>query len=234
MPIGFELAPDRSRSLSWASGDAGFRTVTVDDVLYLPNALEWGQSLCLIQEKIVPVEAVLDPTAVGFLAFARNRQPAEARPYAGEFDVVSFDRTACVLGNLFSRNFGHWTEELLKVVVLEQARVDCVFVMPRLPPFARQFLELLGVHASRVVELTAPTCLTRGVFSTAVSHQNLSAHPGALELLRHRIAERLGPAPAVSVPRRVWLERGVTVNGGVVVNRDEVEGCLARYRLRSD
>lgn len=229
----FELAP-ASRSFALQPDDpAPLRIVTVDDVLYLPNVLEPGQSVCLVNGHVVPRESVLDPFAVDFLRAARRRQPLDARPYAGEFDAVSVDQPACVLGNLFSRNFGHWTEEMLKVAVLEKARVDCSFVMPPLPPFARQFLDLLGVHASRIVELTTPTRIARAVFSTPVSHENVAAYPRVLGLLRDRLTERLGPAPVGPTRRRLWLERGPSANGGGVTNRDEVSACLDRYHFEA-
>lgn len=199
------------------------------DVLYLPNALEPGQSICLAERRFVPTEAILDCWSVGFFKASRARDARFKDIYSGELAVSAFDGTACVLGNLFSRNFGHWTEEMLKVAVLEASRVDCSYVIPTLPGFAHDFLALLGIEAHRIVTLDQPTILSRAVFTTAVDHENIAAFPAVLFVFRDLVRSRLGDVPSRYGPR-LWLERGEMVrHGGVTVNREEVHRLVERY-----
>jgi hypothetical protein len=214
--------------VSTAAGD--IEMAEVADVLYLPHLLEPGQSLSLIGGTFVPLESVLDCWSVGFFQRTRQNTPAAQRPYAG---IIAPDRfaggAACVLGNLFSRNFGHWTEELLKVAVLESGRVDCVYVIPTLPSFALEFLRLLGIADDRVAVVDRPTLLPRAVFTTAVSHETVTAHPRALVELRERVRVALAGVPSRH-GTRLWLEREAMVrNGGGTANRNDVYECVKDY-----
>jgi len=204
------------------------RLVELADILYLPHILERGQSICLAGQRVVPREAV-DAWSVGFFQAAWRRNPEYQRRFANDFDVASYGERVCILGNLFSRNFGHWTEELLKVALLEHSEHDCRYVVPTLPSFARDFLTLLGIADERILTIDQPTIFGRAVFTTAISHENLSEYPTALLRLRARIAAGLDGASTPYGPR-LWLERGQMVRaGGLTVNRDEVYGCIERY-----
>jgi hypothetical protein len=214
-----------------ARHDAGadIRLVELEDVLFLPSILEPGQSICLAEERFVPMEAVLDCGSVEFFKTSRRRASEFQGKYADNFDADRFEGRVCILGNLFSRNFGHWTEELLKVAILEQSAQDCRYVLPTLPSFARDSLAFLGVDDSRIVTINTPTVFARVLFTTAVSHENLAAHPEALTALRNMVQLRLGSSPSSYGPR-LWLERGEGVrNGGITTNRDEVFHCIERY-----
>jgi hypothetical protein len=154
---------------------------------YLPND-EPGLSVCIANGDTVPLESF--SLLVGFLQ-ERKRAPKHAATYADDLAPEFMSDRVCVLGNLFSRNFGHWTEELLKVAVLERAGVDCRFVIPTLPDFAAEWLMHLGIDVGRIVIVDRPTVFRRAVFTSAVSHQNITEYPQVLGAFRDLV--RSGP-----------------------------------------
>jgi hypothetical protein len=210
-------------------GGAAVRGVDVEDLLYLPSVLDTGQSLCLIDERSVPLEAVLDEWTVEFVKEKWAGRRDDERTYADPFEVDEVRDRVCVLGNVFSRHFGHWTEELLKVALLEHAGDDCTYAFASLPRFAAESLSLLGVDADRILSIEHPTRFERAVFTTAISHDQVSNYPQALTTLRALVDRQLPPG-ASAYGSRLWLDRGEMLrNGGVVLNRDEVYGCIERH-----
>ena len=225
----FELAADAAVILpigdSSASPADAVSLTSLEDVLYLPGVLEPGQSICVVNQAFVPEESILDRWSLDFLK--RQRQEGRhAGTYAGEIDATVVSDTVCILGNLFSRNFGHWTEELLKVAILEHARVDCRYVMPTLPRFARESLQVLGIDERRVLTVDTPTVFRRALFTTTIHRGNLADYPNALWALRGIVEARLGDTPS-RFRGRLWLERGTSLrNGGTTLNRDQVYPLL--------
>ena len=140
------------------------RLVELADVLYLPHILERGQSICLAEQRIVPTEAV-NAWSVGFFQTSRSSNPEYRRHYDGDFEVAVYEQPVCILGNLFSRNFGHWTEELLKVALLEHSGQECRYAIPALPSYARDFLTLLGIGGERFADHDHPTVFARAPYS---------------------------------------------------------------------
>jgi hypothetical protein len=229
----FDLVPERRRRLGrvattprdWSKIDV----IDLDEVLFVPHVLEPGQSLTLVHDRIVPLESVLDCWSVEFFRESRrnNREFRAKYENALEPDVV--DDRVCILGNLFSRNFGHWTEELLKVAVLEESGDQCSYVIPTLPSFAVDSLRLLGVPERRLRCTDRPSRFARAVFTTAVSHQNISEYPQALSSLRGLVERSLDTGSSAHGPR-LWAERAALLrNGGVVTNREEVYRLLETY-----
>jgi len=175
----------------------------------------------------VPVEAILDCWNLGFLQRRRDQLPQPR--YADDFEADRREGQACILGSVFTRNFGHWTEELLKVAALEQANIGCTYVIPTLPAFARASLSFLGVEDERVAVVDSPTVFARALFVDAVSHQNIAQHPQRLGLLRELVAERLGDAGGEG-RKRLWLERREMVgNAGRLANPEEVHALVDSY-----
>jgi capsular polysaccharide biosynthesis protein len=201
----------------------------LQQVLYLPHVLGPSQSICIAQGHAVPLESVLDARTVDFLKQRKGLNPRSRAKYANGFEVDEIAGEVCVLGNLFSRNFGHWTEELLKVSILEDAKRGCRYVIPTMPVFARSFLEFLGVPEERILIVDGPAVFERAVFTTAISHENIDQYPAALFLLRELVHSRLGGGESPHAPR-LWLERGTGVqNTGITSNKEEVYACLRPY-----
>ena len=121
------------RPTSLGFGDQqGIRLVMLRDILYLPSVLEYGQSILPGGAEAHPMRVrSLDCSSVQFLRESRQRTRNDQRHYSDPFEVITSEEVVCILGNMFSRNFGHWSEELLKVALLER--------MPRVPVRLRQY-----------------------------------------------------------------------------------------------
>lgn len=204
------------------------RLTELQDVLYLPSVLERGQSVCIVNQRAIPKESILRCRSVDFLKNARRNHPVFQNRYADDFDVEYSCRKVCILGNIFSRNFGHWTEELLKVAILESSEAECSYVISDLPPFARDFLVFLGIPADRILSTDRPTVFARAVFTTAIDHENVSRYSPVLFRLRDMVGRRL-EGPSRYGPR-LWLERNAMVhNTGSTRNREEAYSCIGKY-----
>jgi capsular polysaccharide biosynthesis protein len=200
-----------------------------DDVVYLPNVLDRGQSLCVVGQSYVPQEAIYDPWTLDFVKSRRKAVPHFAARFRGPFDAAVCDERVCILGNVFSRNFAHWTEELLKVVIVEHLGISCKYVFADLPAFADEFLELMDLSPDRVLKPDGATRYASAIFTPAISHENIHHFGFSAELLRQALLSRL-PPPGSSGRRRLWLERGrMVTNGGSTLNRDDVQRTLGKY-----
>ncbi|HUH00100.1 MAG TPA: glycosyltransferase family 61 protein [Gammaproteobacteria bacterium] len=194
-------------------------------VLYVPSALDVGQSAQLLGDASMPIEAVFDDFTPSFV---RQRMLKK-----GVTQVVFEDSTVagdvCILGNVFSRNFTHWHEELMKLVVLERGGFDCTFVVSELPAFAAELLRLFGVDPGRVLEVRRPVRFRSALYGTPVSYRNVADYPGVLLDLRRRLLAAAG-VPLPDVGPRLWLDRGEQTRlGRRLVNPEEVHPLLERY-----
>ena len=169
--------------VEFGSGEPPIEIYRVPDVLYLPNLLQEGQSLQIVDRKIVPLEAVL----YEYIAeFVKHRvEPTRRQLLSTGFEVQEIERDVCILANVFSRNFTHWHEELMKLLLLEKAGLRCTYVFADLPPFARASLELIGIDAQRILNIPTATMFRSALFTTPpINYYNLTVHPEAFYLLR--------------------------------------------------
>ncbi len=214
------------RIATGAIGDPGLRVGRVPGVLYLP-----ALGLQLAGDARVPLESVYDTWSLAF-EVGRDFQGKTAA-FRLPFEVVDDPREACIVGNFYSRNFFHWiTEELVKVVALEASGFTGCYAFGVLPPFAAEFLEVLGIARERILAgLDVPVRFAHAWYIDAITARSLTDHPGLFELLRQRLLDGAlaGSVPAPS--RRVWLERRLAVNnaGRELVNADEVHALVARH-----
>jgi hypothetical protein len=200
--------------------------VRLSDVLYVPSALEIGQSLQIIGGRYLPIEALFDQWTPWFV------KPRILERGISEFDQFAesdHDGDVCILGNLFSRNFTHCHEEMMKVVALEQAKFECRYVLSDLPAFARELLAILGVAAERILEVRSPTRFRSVLFSTPVSYRNVADYPDVLLDLRARLLQA-GAGEHREYGTRLWLDRGAQTRlGRRLVNEEDVHRLLERY-----
>lgn len=206
-----------------AFGDTSVRGALVPRVLYLPHV-----RLQVLEGGVAPLEGVSHPAA---LRFEQDRNFAgNADRYRATFDVTHSSDEVCILSNFYSRNFFHWvTEELVKVVLLERSGFKGRYVICNLPAFAAPFLEILGVHATRLTrEVHAPTIFESVAYVTAITGQNVSGYPRVFHGLRESITAAV---PPIGRPRRrLWLDRGPAANPGRdLVNTEEIYVVLDRY-----
>jgi glycosyl transferase family 61 len=202
----------------------------VPDVLYFPNFLQEGQSLQIVNRRILPLEAVLYDYMADFVK--ARVSPDHREDYSTGVDVREIAGDVCILGNVFSRNFTHWHEELFKVVMLEKAGLRCSYAFAGLPPFARGLLELVGIDNRRIIDIEKATVFRSVLYATPVNYYNLSDHPGVLDLLREALfAVDISAEPAVS--SRLWFHREAQARlGRKLVNTDDVYECLKRYDVQ--
>jgi hypothetical protein len=199
------------------------------DALYVPSALASGQSLQIIEGKYLPLEAVFDDFTAGFVRSRLLKQGV--REFSG-FEPSEYQGDVCILGNVFSRNFTHWHEELMKVVAIEQAGLDCAYVISDLPDFARDLLQLMEIGSDRILEVRQPTRFRRALYSTPVSYRNVAEYPAVLMALREALLAAAAQLADQSGPR-LWLDRGQQTRlGRKLVNEDEVYGLLERYGFK--
>src|SRR6266446_3347741 len=82
----FELSEDRGNILLPPSyGGAKVEAMTVKRVLYLPNVLELGQSICVTLNGILPSAAILDRWTLDFVKKQLSLSPKAN--YQGEFEA---------------------------------------------------------------------------------------------------------------------------------------------------
>jgi capsular polysaccharide biosynthesis protein len=200
----------------------------IPDVLYLGDL-----GLQIIERRIVPTEGIVKPWNLSYLQRVHARRAAETGselPYASAFEAEYIDEEVCILSNVFSTNFTHFTEELLKVVALERAGVTPRYVYTNLPPFAFDFWDALGLSRARLLQVPRePIVFRAAYYATAIEFGDLSRSDIFFEL-----RERLyGAAAGIRSPygQRLWLERGAKVADAErgVVNDDEIAGCLEAY-----
>lgn len=208
--------------------DAPIPIAECADVLFLPNVLAKGQGLCLVGGTIVPAESILDIETLDFVIPRWSRSETGAA-YLHPFEVAQSDQTVVILGNIFSRNFAHWLEEMLKVAVLEAMGLRCTYAFTDLPAQTIIVLEALGVPQSRMIHPERPTVFRAALFTPAVTFDTLHGLTAAPALLRQAL---LGPLSGQQsrFSRRLWLERAASVrNGGQTLNKDALHACLADY-----
>lgn len=184
-------------------------------VLYVPR-------LCLQiwREGIVPREAnpgCGDPVEE---ALQRLRE-GEARTVSGPWREIA--EPACILANLYSPNFFHFSEELFKAIILEKARFAGHYVISDRPAFMREFLNLLGIDNQRILVCIEPTLFRSTYLTTPIVPQDPLVYPGVFLALREALREAArGPA----LGSRLWVERR---QSRVVANSEEVREVLDRH-----
>lgn len=217
-----EAAPAQVEEVLF-DGAAAYTVTTVDNVLYLPEL-----RLQVIEDRVVPEEAILEPWNLEFEQ--RNSWHGAGGRFRTRFDVREVNETVCILSNFYSHNFTHWLEELLKVTILERAGYAGRYVLSSMPPFASEFLRLLGIPGERINdEVREPTVFRSAVYTTAM-HFDALVCPGAFLALR---AALLASVADVRSPyaARLWLDRGPNVEFADrdLVNPEEVHACVERH-----
>jgi hypothetical protein len=195
------------------------------DVFYVPGALAAGQSVQVVGSHHMPLEAVFDDFTPRFVRQALLKRGLTELPDAED----TIDRTVCILGNVFSRNFSHWHEEMMKVLILERIGYDCDYVIAGLPAFAKELLELIDIVPKRILEVRRPTHFRAALFTTPVSYRNAAEYPDVLLALRERLLEADRAGKPEFGPR-LWLDRGQQTRlGRKLINEEEVCRLLDRY-----
>ena len=121
-----EASRDRAPVGKLAGWAAGIEVFKVRDVLYAP---EYGLAVC---DGFVPEEAINYGSHLD-VRLGRASDDGQSRTDGPLLPLANLERSeheVCILGNIYSKNFGHWMEELLKVILLEEFRFDGQYVFP--------------------------------------------------------------------------------------------------------
>ena len=208
-----------------ATGRLDVSTGYLENVLVVPEL-----RLQLAHDAIVPQEAVTYPWTLGFEVERSFR--GKAASYEKPFDIEVSGDEICCLSNLYSRNFYHWvTEEVPRVVALEQTGFSGKYLVLDLPSFAVQFLALLGVAEDRIVtRINRPTLFHRAAYVSVIDVTHIKHFPDLYRDSRRLLLDAVAAVPG-SFPRRIWLERitGVNNTGRDLANREEIFSILTRY-----
>jgi hypothetical protein len=217
-------AGGRIDKVKLGNGTPLIEAAMVQDVFYMPSALAAGQSVQIVGSQM-PLEAVFDDFTPRFVRQELLKRSLTELPDAED----TIDGTVCILGNVFSRNFCHWHEEMMKVIILERIGYECNYVIAELPAFARELLGLIGIAPGRILEVRRTTRFRAALFTTPVSYRNVAEYPEVLLALRERLlAADRGSRPEFGP--RLWLDRGKQTRlGRKLINEEEVCRLLARY-----
>ena len=137
--------------------------------------------------------------------------------------------TVCVLGNVFSRNFCHWHEEMMKVIVLERFGYECNYVIAGVAPIRER-----TARADRYSAGANPGGPATDLFSDRTLHHSRelsqrcgvsgSAACAAREAAFNRSRWKAGVRPTFVVDRGKQ-----TRLGRKLINEEEVCQLLHRY-----
>lgn len=217
-----ETASDASQlqTINFPDYQCSLRTIRVHDMMYDPRL-----RLQILPGGLVPTEGIDEWT----LNFVRGGYPKDSS--LQPFKPRSSDREVCVLSNMTSRNFMHWTtEQLLKVIILERSGFTGTYVLSGQPDFCHVFLDSLGIPEDRILDVgTEPTIFKTAVLTMPVTVEDYPKYPGLFFLLRDSLLN-IANRGLTTTPRRIWFDRLMSVrNPRDFVNRDEVYDLITRY-----
>jgi capsular polysaccharide biosynthesis protein len=194
------------------------------EVLYLPDYR------MQLWKGFAPEEAVnYEP----HLAIAKNRVPAGL----ALFDLATAERSdleVCILANPCTPTFGHWAEELLKVLILEESGFQGQYVLARsLQAVWFDSLALLGVGRDRILVPERPVLFASAAYTTVVHHFVAHHFPGVFCALRDRL--HAATKDQRGAGERIWIDRGIAARNshGNVLNRDAVDEVLREFGFRT-
>jgi hypothetical protein len=199
--------------------------VRLPDVLYLSHF-----GLQVLDQRLVPVEAIRNPLNLRFLQriLRRRAKLGFEPPYTSPFEVHDVDEDVCILSNMYSTNFCHFTEELLKVLILERGGFKPRYVYTHLPPFAFDYFAAMGLDRARLLQIPEePAVFRSAYYTTAIDFSDLTPCPDIFFELRDRMCAAASGIRS-RYGKRLWLDRGVNVADTTrgFVNPDEIQGCL--------
>lgn len=199
-------------------------TYMAPQTLYLPG-------YCMqVWNGFSPLEAVNYEFHFGM---ARNSVPQE-QPI---FDLREAERSeleVCILSGPCTRTFGHWAEELLKVLILEEAGFRGKYVLAPSPQAIWfESLALLGVEDDRIMIVERPTVFAAAAFTTVIHHFVAHRFPGVFSALRDRLYAAVGHASGKN--ERIWIARGAGAQrgSGDVLNQGNVDEIVKHYGFES-
>jgi len=202
--------------------------LAVENVLYVPSL-----GLQIVDDRLVPAEGIVDTSNLAFLQhrFARGgTTEEETASLSRSFSPRYVDDEVCILSNVFSRNFSHFTEELFKVLILESAGHTGPYVYTALPSFAFEYWDALGLDRRRLAQVPSdPVVFRSALYTTNLNFLDLRRCVDVFFELRERM---FSAATEIASPygSRLWLDRGANLDPErALVNSEEVDSYLEGY-----
>jgi len=206
-------------------GNTKIKGVRCKNVMFFPDC-----GLQVINNQIVPREAVFDDYALTIMQ-ERHGGTNSGTAIICESEIIKGD--FCILSNCFSRNFAHWTEELFKVIVLEDYGFTGSYLVPDDPLYCREFMRLIGVPDERILgDRKKPTLFENVIYTTQVGHLDVLNYPEIVNAFREILFSAC--PDAFSLGDRLWLERKQLVRNTnrALVNEDEVYEVLQKHNVQ--
>jgi len=214
-------AEGRTQRLSgWADG---IEVLRVGPIIYLP---EFGIS---IVDGSCPEECIGYPAHLD-MRLGIDRTNLDSPPKR-IFELESSqwrDEEVAILGNPFSHVFGHWIEELFKVIILESVGFSGRYVLPSW--YSSNYiesLELLNIQNDRICKTDRPTTFRNGILTTNLILPKIDKYPGVAVRLRELLFDAIGET--TGGPERLWAVRGSSANGRKLINEEEIEDRARHY-----
>jgi capsular polysaccharide biosynthesis protein len=220
--------PSAVREVKTQNGNI-VHVLSVENVLYLSNL-----GLQIIGSHTIPVEGIVNPWNLGWLkrtSIPFYQEARESGPFASPFLTKYVAEDVCIISNMFSHNFSHFTEELMKVIILERAGFSGSYIYTNLPKFAFELWDALGMDRRRLGRAAwEPTIYKSAVYTTNIDFRDLSKCPDIFFELRDRMFTA-AKGTASPFGARLWLDRGVSVanRDRDLVNSEEVDSFLEGY-----
>ena len=180
-----------------------------------------------MKDRIVPHEAIVDENALPGIQEGWHRWPCSDLQYSIS-DLRQVDDVVCILSNAFSHVFYHWMIELYKVVILERFGFTGPYIKQD-AWFSVEWLRLLGISEERIiVDVIVPTRFTKAMFTTAISHLDVSLYSNVFFALRDMLL--INSPNRSCFGSRLWLDRGrLCTENREIVNSNEVFDCIRSY-----
>src|SRR5262245_29351704 len=106
--------------------------LSAENVLYIPEL-----GLQILDGRFVPAEGIVDPGNLDYLQRQwSDRRSGEVARFSSYFPTEYVAEDVCILSNVYSRNFSHFTEELFKVLILERAGYSGPYIYTQFRKFA--------------------------------------------------------------------------------------------------
>ena len=223
-----ESNPHSVRKVKTHMGNTA-HVLAAENVLYLPKL-----GLQIMNNGTVPAEGIVDPWNLGHLQRKFNRlyqSTGEAAPFSSYFSPRYVAEDVCILSNMWSFNFCHFTEELLKVIILERAKFSGPYVYTNLPKFAFEFWDALGLDRGSLMQVSPePAIFRSALYTTNLNFGDLSKCPDIFFELRDRMFSAAAGTPS-PFGERLWLDRRINVQDRArdLVNSEEVNSFLNGY-----
>jgi hypothetical protein len=146
----------------------------------------------------------------------------------------SIDKCLPLYGD-WSGGFWHWMlENLASVILAEDAAYDGYYIIPTVS-FARQSIELLGVHPDRIIEYRGGNLHLNTLYlPQRIRGGQVGTYPDLLNLIRRKLLDTVPHSGEWSPQQRIYISRNkLGPQRRIVVNEEALLDVLAPYGFKT-